>query len=86
MLAEICRLPEAVAELVDDGDTVTLEGLTHLIPATAGQDIIRQGGTGKGRYSDLDEDSCVVHRSSTRPSFHTASDTSQVTRNSPTTR
>jgi glutaconate CoA-transferase subunit A len=36
-------LPEAVAELVHDGDTVALEGFTHLIPVAAGQEIIRQG-------------------------------------------
>jgi glutaconate CoA-transferase subunit A len=35
-------LPEAVAELVRDGDTVALEGFTHLIPVAAGQEIIRQ--------------------------------------------
>lgn len=42
-MAEIHSLPEAVAELVRDGDTVALEGFTHLIPFTAGQEIIRQG-------------------------------------------
>ncbi|MFF0501930.1 CoA transferase subunit A [Nocardia aobensis] len=35
-------LPEAVAELIGDGDTVALEGFTHLIPVAAGQEIIRQ--------------------------------------------
>ena len=29
--------------LVHDGDTVALEGFTHLIPVAAGQEIIRQG-------------------------------------------
>jgi glutaconate CoA-transferase subunit A len=32
-----------VAELVHDGDTVALEGFTHLIPVAAGHEIIRQG-------------------------------------------
>ena len=42
--AEITSLTEAVAELVHDGDTVALEGFTHLIPVAAGQEIIRQRG------------------------------------------
>jgi glutaconate CoA-transferase subunit A len=36
-------LREAVATLVHDGDTVALEGFTHLIPFAAGHEIIRQG-------------------------------------------
>ena len=39
----ITPLAEAVAELVHDGDSVALEGFTHLIPVAAGQEIIRQG-------------------------------------------
>jgi glutaconate CoA-transferase subunit A len=39
----IVSLHDAVAELVHDGDTVALEGFTHLIPVAAGQEIIRQG-------------------------------------------
>ena len=35
-------LAEAVAGLVRDGDTVALEGFTHLIPFAAGHEIIRQ--------------------------------------------
>src|SRR5438105_2757115 len=35
-------LSEAVAELVHDGDTVALEGFTHLIPHAAGHELIRQ--------------------------------------------
>lgn len=42
MSARITTLPEAVAELVHDGDTLALEGFTHLIPVAAGQEIIRQ--------------------------------------------
>jgi glutaconate CoA-transferase subunit A len=40
--AEITSLTEAVADLVRDGDTVALEGFTHLIPVAAGQELIRQ--------------------------------------------
>jgi glutaconate CoA-transferase subunit A len=36
-------LPDAVAEHVHDGDTVALEGFTHLIPFAAGHEIVRQG-------------------------------------------
>ena len=35
-------LADAVAEFVHDGDTVALEGFTHLIPFAAGHEIIRQ--------------------------------------------
>ena len=42
-MAELLPLGEAVAALVHDGDTVALEGFTHLIPTAAGQEIIRQG-------------------------------------------
>src|SRR3954471_5135425 len=43
MPAEITSLREAVAGLVHDGDTVAMEGFTHLIPHAAGHEIIRQG-------------------------------------------
>jgi glutaconate CoA-transferase subunit A len=36
-------LREAVATLIHDGDTVALEGFTHLIPHAAGHELIRQG-------------------------------------------
>ena len=42
-MAELVGLAEGVASLVRDGDTVALEGFTHLIPVRAGQEIIRQG-------------------------------------------
>ncbi|MGH3328826.1 MAG: CoA transferase subunit A [Streptomycetales bacterium] len=42
-MAEIVSLPEGVAVLVRDGDTVAMEGFTHLIPHAAGHEIIRQG-------------------------------------------
>jgi glutaconate CoA-transferase, subunit A len=38
-----CSLQEAVACNVNDGDTVALEGFTHLIPFAAGHEVIRQG-------------------------------------------
>ena len=38
----IVSLGTAVSELVHDGDTVALEGFTHLIPMAAGQELIRQ--------------------------------------------
>src|SRR6266540_3284759 len=39
----ILPLSEAIQELVRDGDTVALEGFTHLIPHAAGHELIRQG-------------------------------------------
>ena len=42
-MAQLMSLSEAVRDLVRDGDTVALEGFTHLIPVAAGQEIIRQG-------------------------------------------
>jgi glutaconate CoA-transferase, subunit A len=42
-LAEFASLAQAVAAMVHDGDSVALEGFTHLIPVAAGQEIIRQG-------------------------------------------
>ncbi|MEM9514062.1 MAG: CoA-transferase [Actinomycetota bacterium] len=42
-MAEFVELADAVSEFVRDGDTVALEGFTHLIPFAAGHEIIRQG-------------------------------------------
>lgn len=42
-MAEILSLADAVKQFVNDGDTVALEGFTHLIPTAAGHEIIRQG-------------------------------------------
>src|SRR5690348_16498921 len=42
-MADLVTLAEGVATLVHDGDTVALEGFTHLIPVAAGHEIIRQG-------------------------------------------
>lgn len=41
-MAEMTSLHAAVAGLVRDGDTVALEGFTHLIPYAAGHEILRQ--------------------------------------------
>lgn len=41
-MAEITSLSDAVAALVHDGDTLALEGFTHLIPFAAGHEVIRQ--------------------------------------------
>jgi glutaconate CoA-transferase, subunit A len=41
-MAEIVSLPEAIALAVRDGDTVAMEGFTHLIPFAAGHEVIRQ--------------------------------------------
>src|SRR3954453_3156091 len=43
LVPKIVPLAEAVAGLVRDGDTVALEGFTHLIPFAAAHEIIRQG-------------------------------------------
>jgi glutaconate CoA-transferase subunit A len=42
-MAEIVPLRDAVAGLVHDGDSVALEGFTHLIPFAAGHEILRRG-------------------------------------------
>jgi glutaconate CoA-transferase subunit A len=42
-MARLVDLADAVAELVRDGDTVALEGFTHLIPFAAGHEVIRKG-------------------------------------------
>jgi len=42
-MAEIVTLAEAIGRAVHDGDTVAMEGFTHLIPFAAGHEVIRQG-------------------------------------------
>ena len=42
-MARVLNLADAVAELVRDGDSVALEGFTHLIPFAAGHEVLRQG-------------------------------------------
>jgi glutaconate CoA-transferase subunit A len=41
--SRVATMHDAVAELVRDGDTVAIEGFTHLISFSAGHEIIRQG-------------------------------------------
>ena len=42
-MAAILSLHEAVKQFIQDGDTVALEGFTHLIPTAASHELIRQG-------------------------------------------
>ncbi|MEA2978062.1 MAG: glutaconate CoA-transferase, subunit [Alphaproteobacteria bacterium] len=42
-MPRITTLAEAVKANIHDGDTVAMEGFTHLIPHAAGHEIIRQG-------------------------------------------
>jgi glutaconate CoA-transferase subunit A len=44
-MAEFMSLGDAVAAHVRDGDTVAMEGFTHLIPYAAGHEVIRQKKT-----------------------------------------
>ena len=41
-MSKLCSLSEAIAESVRDGDTLVIEGFTHLICFAAGHEIIRQ--------------------------------------------
>jgi glutaconate CoA-transferase, subunit A len=41
-MSRVMSLAEAVEENIRDGDTVAMEGFTHLIPHAAGHEIIRQ--------------------------------------------
>ncbi|MGH2888205.1 MAG: CoA transferase subunit A [Solirubrobacteraceae bacterium] len=41
-MAELTTLADAIAELVHDGDSIAIEGFTHLIPFAAGHEILRQ--------------------------------------------
>jgi glutaconate CoA-transferase subunit A len=42
-MARISSLAEAINDVIRDGDTVAIEGFTHLIPHAAAHEIIRQG-------------------------------------------
>ena len=42
-MTEFLSLSDAIAAHVRDGDTVAMEGFTHLIPFAAGHEVIRQG-------------------------------------------
>jgi glutaconate CoA-transferase, subunit A len=41
-VAQIVTLAEAISATIADGDTVAMEGFTHLIPHAAGHEVIRQ--------------------------------------------
>lgn len=41
-MAQIVTLTEAISATIADGDTVAMEGFTHLIPHAAGHEVIRQ--------------------------------------------
>jgi glutaconate CoA-transferase subunit A len=41
--SKVASMADAVREIVRDGDTVAIEGFTHLISFAAGHEIIRQG-------------------------------------------
>jgi len=41
-VAQIVTLSEAISATIADGDTVAMEGFTHLIPHAAGHEVIRQ--------------------------------------------
>jgi glutaconate CoA-transferase subunit A len=41
-MSKVVSMRDAVAELVRDGDTVAIEGFTHLISFAAGHEVIRQ--------------------------------------------
>ncbi len=41
-MGRILALSDAVAEFIRDGDSVAMEGFTHLIPFAAGHEIVRQ--------------------------------------------
>jgi len=43
MSGKVASMHDAIAALVRDGDTVAIEGFTHLIGFAAGHEIIRQG-------------------------------------------
>ena len=40
--SKLASMRDAVAELVRDGDTLAIEGFTHLISFAAGHEVIRQ--------------------------------------------
>ena len=41
-MVKFADLPSAINEFVNDGETIAMEGFTHLIPFAAGHEIIRQ--------------------------------------------
>jgi len=43
LTSKLISMAEAIGRFVDDGDTIIIEGFTHLINFAAGHEIIRQG-------------------------------------------
>jgi glutaconate CoA-transferase subunit A len=43
VMAKFCSLAEAISDNLRDGNSVAMEGFTHLIPFAAGHEVIRQG-------------------------------------------
>ena len=43
-MSQFLSLAEAMEDNIRDGDSVAMEGFTHLIPFAAGHEVIRQGG------------------------------------------
>ena len=43
LMSQFLSLAEAVEDNIRDGDSVAMEGFTHLIPFAAGHEVIRQG-------------------------------------------
>src|ERR1700736_6716626 len=43
LMSQFLSLAEAVEDNIRDGDSVAMEGFTHLIPFSAGHEVIRQG-------------------------------------------
>jgi glutaconate CoA-transferase subunit A len=43
MTSKIMPLADAVGRFVKDGQTIAMEGFTHLIPSAAGHEVVRQG-------------------------------------------
>src|SRR3982751_51307 len=41
-MSVFCSLRQAIEDAVHDGDTVAMEGFTHLIPFAAAHEVIRQ--------------------------------------------
>src|SRR3954464_6967606 len=41
-MSKFCNLHDAIADAVHDGDTIAMEGFTHLIPFAAAHEVIRQ--------------------------------------------
>ena len=41
--SKVASMADAIGDLVRDGDTVAIEGFTHLISFAAGHELIRSG-------------------------------------------